>query len=109
MVNWRIYNESLVRRGAIILDFGVIDNWSSELNMMNNGKEGASYRYPNSFVQLLGYMRVYFHLPYRQAENEPTNAARSERYFHIKEPDGYQLSFAKSIDDREEKPLKQHR
>jgi hypothetical protein len=102
VVNWRIYNESLVRRGAIILDFGVIDNWSSELNMMNNGKEGASYRYPNSFVQLLGYMRVYFHLPYRQAENEPTNAARSERYFHIKEPDGYQLSFAKSIDDREE-------
>jgi hypothetical protein len=47
-------------------------------------------------------MRVYFHLPYSQAENEPTNAARSERYFHIKEPAGYQLSFAKSIDDREE-------
>lgn len=35
---------------------------------MNNGKEGASYRYPDSFVQLLGYMRVYFHLPYRQTE-----------------------------------------
>jgi Transposase DDE domain len=32
------------------------------------GKEGASYRYPDSFVQLLGYMRVYFHLPYRQTE-----------------------------------------
>jgi hypothetical protein len=42
-------------------------------------------------------------------ENEPTNAAWSERYFHIREPDRYQLSFAKSIDDREEKPLKQHR
>ena len=39
-------------------------------------------------------------------ENEPTNAAWSERYFHIREPDGYQLSFAKPIDD---KPLKQHR
>lgn len=68
MVNWRIYNESLVRRGEIILDFDVIDNWNSELNSMNDGKEGASYRYPNSFVQLLGYMRVYFHLPYRQTE-----------------------------------------
>ena len=34
-------------------------------------------------------------------ENEPTNAAWSERYFHIREPDGYQLSFAKSIDDKE--------
>jgi hypothetical protein len=36
------------------------------LDKINDGKEGASYRYPNSFVQLLGYMRAYFHLPYRQ-------------------------------------------
>lgn len=27
-------------------------------------------------------------------ENEPTNAAWGERFFHIREPDGYQLSFA---------------
>ena len=32
--------------------------------MMNYGKEGASYRYSNSFVQLLCYIRVYFHLLY---------------------------------------------
>ena len=39
------------------------------IDNMNDGNEGASYRYPNSFVhQLLGYMRVYFHLPYRQDE-----------------------------------------
>jgi hypothetical protein len=35
---------------------------------MNEGREGAAYRYPDSFVQLLGYMRVYFHLPYTQTE-----------------------------------------
>lgn len=35
---------------------------------MSQAKEGASYRYPSSFVQLLGYMRIYFHLPYRQTE-----------------------------------------
>lgn len=69
MLNWHKYNESLVRRGEILLDFDVIDNWHSELNGMNEGKEGAvAYRYPDSFVQLLGYMRVYFHLPYRQTE-----------------------------------------
>jgi catechol 2,3-dioxygenase-like lactoylglutathione lyase family enzyme len=32
-------------------------------------------------------------------ENEPTNAAWGERYFHIREPDGYQLSFAQPIAD----------
>jgi hypothetical protein len=67
-VNWHNYNESLVRRGEIILDFDVIDSWDNELYNMNDGKEGACYRYPNSFVQLLGYMRAYFHLPYRQTE-----------------------------------------
>jgi hypothetical protein len=32
-------------------------------------------------------------------ENEPTDAAWGERYFHIREPDGYQLSFAEPIAD----------
>ena len=31
-------------------------------------ERGAQYHYPDSFIQLLDYMRVYFHLPYRQAE-----------------------------------------
>lgn len=58
----------MVRRGEVVLDFDVIKNWDNELDKINDGKEGASYRYPNSFVQLLGYMRAYFHLPYRQTE-----------------------------------------
>lgn len=35
-----------------------------ELKSMNE----ASYLYPATFVQLLGYMRIHFHLPYRQTE-----------------------------------------
>jgi hypothetical protein len=68
VLNWHTYNESLVRCGEIILDFDVIDNWKNELDNMNNGKEGASCVYPDSFVKLLGYMRVYFHLRYMQTE-----------------------------------------
>lgn len=33
-------------------------------------------------------------------ENEPMDAPWGERYFHIREPDGYQLSFAKPIKKR---------
>ena len=40
MRNWSKYNESLVKRGEILLDFDVIDNWNSELEKMNQGKEG---------------------------------------------------------------------
>ena len=67
-MNWRNYNESLVKRGEVLLDFDVIDNWHVELKEMNEGKKGRKFVYPASFIKLLGYMRAYFHLPYRQTE-----------------------------------------
>ncbi|MGZ5491176.1 MAG: IS5 family transposase [Nitrososphaeraceae archaeon] len=68
MINWRKYNQSLVKRGEIMLGFDVIDNWDNELKEMNKGKVGEPFHYPNSFLLLLGYARVYFHLPFRQTE-----------------------------------------
>lgn len=68
MIDWPSYNESLVRRGQVLLDFDVLDGWDLELSQMNHGKVGEPYDYPDSFIQLLGYMRAYFHLPYRQTE-----------------------------------------
>jgi hypothetical protein len=78
VIDWHIYNESLVRRGEVVLDFDVIDKWNNELDTMNKGKVGASYIYQNSFIQLLGYMRVYFHLPYRQTEGVVRAHAKSK-------------------------------
>ena len=68
MVNWPSYNQSLVRRGQVLLDFDALDGWDNELSLMNHGKVGEPYDYPDSFMQLLGYMRAYFHLPYRQTQ-----------------------------------------
>jgi len=67
-VKWSVYNQSLVRRGEILLGFDVIDNWDIELKEMNKDKVGEPYHYPNTFLLLLGYAKVYFHLPYRQTE-----------------------------------------
>ena len=36
-------------------------------------------------------------------ENEPTDGSWGERYFHIREPDGYQLSFAKPLNKKRKK------
>ena len=68
MIDWPSSNESLVRRGQVLLDFDVLDEWDHELSQMNEGKVGEPYDYPDSFMQLLGYMRAYFHLPYRQTQ-----------------------------------------
>ena len=35
---------------------------------MNKNKVGEPFHYPNTFLLLLGYAKVYFHLPYRQTE-----------------------------------------
>jgi hypothetical protein len=67
-VKWSDYNESLVRRGEILLGFDVIDNWDRELKEMNRGKPGEPFHYPDTFVLMLGYAKAYFHLPYRQTE-----------------------------------------
>jgi hypothetical protein len=36
---------------------------------MNFGQVGEPYFYPDSFIQLLVYMRAYFHLPNRQTQD----------------------------------------
>ena len=35
---------------------------------MNKDNIGEPSHYPNSFLLLLGYAKVYFHLPFRQIE-----------------------------------------
>src|SRR6476620_8620049 len=67
-MNWSSYNQSLVRRGEILLGFDVINNWDIELKEMNKDKVEELFHYPNTFLLLLGYAKVYFHLPYRQTE-----------------------------------------
>ena len=67
-MNWSTYNQSLVRRGEILLGFDVIDNWDTELKEMNKDKVGEPFHYHNIFLLLLGYAKAYFHLPYRKTK-----------------------------------------
>jgi IS5 family transposase len=77
-VNWSSYNQSLVRRGEILIGFDVIDNWDTELKEMNKDKVGEPFHYPNTFLLLLGYAKAYFHLPYRQTEGIAQGHARGK-------------------------------
>jgi len=65
--DWKEYNEALVRRGEVLLDLSFLSSWSEELKAMNEGKEGARFRYPESFMRLLAVIHAYL-LPYRQLE-----------------------------------------
>jgi len=50
-----------------LLGFDVINNWDTELKEMNEDKVGEPF-HPNTFLLLLGYAKIYFHLLYRQTE-----------------------------------------
>ena len=54
--------------GEILIGFDVIDNWDIELKEMNKDKIGEPFHYPDTFLLVLGYAKVYFHLSYRQTE-----------------------------------------
>ncbi len=71
--NWKEYNEKLVKRGEMYLDLDFLRNWEKELEKMNKGKNGKrkrgrQYEFPASFIKFLGFVRIIFHLPYRQLE-----------------------------------------
>ena len=53
-MNWSAYNQSLVRRGQVLIGFDVIDNWDTELKQMNKDKVGNEpFQYPTTFLLLL--------------------------------------------------------
>ena len=69
-MNWSTYNQSLVRRGEILLGFDVINNWDTELKQMNKKIKQESH-----FIILILFFfsqricqGILFHLPYRQTE-----------------------------------------
>jgi hypothetical protein len=68
MIDWPSYNRSLVRRGEILFSYDFLDNWGSELEKMNKNKKGKPFTFPDSFILVIGYIRLLFHLPYRQTE-----------------------------------------
>ena len=68
MIHWSSYNQSLVRRGEILFSYDFLDRWDADLARMNENKNGKKYKFPDSFILIIGYIRIYFHLPYRQTE-----------------------------------------
>lgn len=72
------------------------DNLDQDNN--NNNHFGRIIFYTDNVDRLYSYFKnnkSFSNLIF--IENEPVNAPWNERYFHIQEPDGFQLSFAQPI------------
>lgn len=73
--NWPKYNKELVNRGKRLanqiktIKTEVVEFWGKELELMNNGKEGARFMYPNSQIIFFMILRSAFSIySYRRLE-----------------------------------------
>jgi hypothetical protein len=72
VTHWPSYNQSLVRQGEILFSYDFLDIWDNDLATLNENKKGKKYQYPDSFILIIGYIRVCLHLPYRQTQKHST-------------------------------------
>lgn len=68
IINWNAYNEKLVKRGELLFDFDMFNNWDEELSLINEDKVGAPYKYPFSFIHFCGQIKSLFGIDYRSLE-----------------------------------------
>jgi catechol 2,3-dioxygenase-like lactoylglutathione lyase family enzyme len=86
------------------------DDSSGSADYFNNNKSnlGRKTKGHENFGRIIFHTdnvdKLYSYMQYNEYisksivfENEPTNAPWGERFFHIREPNGYQLSFAQPL------------
>jgi hypothetical protein len=82
-MSWHDYNESLIERGSFLMDFGFVSSWNQEVESMNEGKEGRPYRFPESYISFLAFLKVGFDMTYREVQG--VTRALSERIKPLEE------------------------
>jgi len=66
---WKDVNARYVREGELLIDFGLVGDWWTELICMNNKKMGKPYEYPTSFIRWCSLLKTILRLPCRQVNN----------------------------------------
>ncbi len=58
--NWKEYHEELILHGEFFFDLNFLENWNSELKIMNKGKKGSPYIYPTGLFSWLSPIYSFF-------------------------------------------------
>jgi len=54
--DWEAENEKYVVRGEFLFDINFVKSWDEELEEMNEGKRGAPFQFPESYIEWLGVL-----------------------------------------------------
>ena len=58
-MKWSVYNQSLVRRGEILIGFDVIGNLDTEIKEMSKDKVGEPFHYTHTFFSFGPYQGIF--------------------------------------------------
>src|SRR3989338_5553938 len=68
MRNWKSINRKYINEGELYLSFDFLSSWKKEVEHLNEKREGARYRYPDSLIRFCSVLKVTFGLGYRQEQ-----------------------------------------
>jgi len=54
--DWKKENEKYVAMGEFLFDLDFVKSWNKELDEMNEGKRGAPFQFPESFIEWLAVL-----------------------------------------------------
>ncbi len=54
--DWKVENEKYIVRGEFLFDLDFVESWDDELKEMNQGKRGAPFQFPESFIEWLAVL-----------------------------------------------------
>jgi len=77
---WSSYNQSLVRREEILFAYDFLDIWDDNLARMNENKNGKKYQFPDSFILVIGYIRIYFHVLHSKEGERENNQSHRKKF-----------------------------
>ena len=62
--SWHDYNESLIKRGRVLIDLDFIRSSNEEIKNMNKDKVGTPFQYSDNYIQFLASLKIGFKIPY---------------------------------------------
>ena len=66
--SWHDYNESLIKRGRVLIDLDFIRSSNEEIKNMNKDKVGTPFQYSDNYIQFLASLKIGFKIPYRTVQ-----------------------------------------
>jgi len=66
--DWKEYDKTIIHRGELLIPLHLAESWQKELASQNNGKVGAPFTYPDSYIECIGLWKTHCQICLRECQ-----------------------------------------